>query len=64
MAVRKMANHHALRVIAPTVRDHFSVNLTGKRLILNKRYREEGIELEMAAGWISEKPSAESGTTR
>ncbi len=51
-------------MIALTVRDHFSVNLTGKRLIFNRRYRGEGIELQMAAGGISDKPSAESGTTR
>jgi len=27
-----MGNHHALRVIVPTIRDHFGVNLTGKGL--------------------------------
>jgi len=32
MAARRMGNHHALRVIAPAIRDHFGVNLTGKGL--------------------------------
>jgi hypothetical protein len=29
VAARKMGNHHALRVIAPTICDHFAVNSIG-----------------------------------
>jgi hypothetical protein len=39
MAARRMGNHQALRVMAPTICDHFGVNLTGKGLNARPRLK-------------------------
>jgi len=52
-----MGNHHALRVMAPTIGDHFGVNLTGKRLRFFRDVAREKWPLQpKCVGAIHESP--------